>query len=120
MNSRATPVPVSVRASTACPTCAFRHVIDITARLVVQEPGSYSLAGAQRKVVASLRWTYACVACGATGPVAAPGDLATLESLPAGECGHRLATGHYPGHDDHGRCAGCCPACQAVDDAGRP
>ncbi len=111
-----------LRASTACPTCRKRHVLDIKAILQARPLGTYSLAGAQVKVSAVMVWRAVCttVDCGFTAraegpPGVTPENAATLE--PEG-CGHVDMMGHWPtatgSHAD--TCPGCCPTCQDIQD----
>lgn len=58
-----------------CPGCGERSAVEVRQVLVVREPGTYSLAGAQDKVAAVMSWEYRCVRCLDSGP-ASPGDPA--------------------------------------------
>jgi predicted RNA-binding Zn-ribbon protein involved in translation (DUF1610 family) len=62
--------PERARASTACPECGVRDVVDVWQVLEVQPPGTYSLAGAQTKVTARPAWRFECTNCGASGKAA--------------------------------------------------
>jgi hypothetical protein len=108
----------TLRASSAAPCCNKRYVVDLYPVLQVKPLGTYSIAGAWPKVVATETWEYRCTNCGATGAAAAPIDRATLDALPRAACGHVVAAFHYPGGDNHRGevCPGCCPGCQAVRD----
>lgn len=55
------------RASTACPVCKTRDVVDVWQVLEAKPIGSFSLAGAQMKFSARSSWRYECTNCGATG-----------------------------------------------------
>lgn len=55
-----------------CPDCGKRSAVEVRQVLVVQKPGTYSLAGTPDKVVARAGWEYRCTSCGVSGP-AAPG-----------------------------------------------
>lgn len=111
---------LSLRASTACPSCDVRHVVDLRQTLEAKPPGTYSLSGAQTKVAATESWSYVCTNCGASGKAVAPAPTSVLAALPLGVCGHVVATNHYGGNDHLGEnCPGCCPACQKTKDAAK-
>lgn len=107
-----------LRVSSACPSCGTRHVVDVRQTLTAKPDGTYSIAGAWPKVVASETWIYHCTSCGTTGNAASPGNSGYLATLPKGACGHVVATGHYSGSGHTAEnCPGCCVACQAAKDA---
>lgn len=114
-----TPTTPSLRASSGCPVCRTRHVVDLCRVLRPKPHASYSVAGAQTKVATEEVWVWRCTRCGAAGDAQAPDSAAHLSNLPVGCCGHTMATDHYPGGDNHDAavCAGCCPSCQATKDA---
>lgn len=106
-------LPPTLRASTACPECGVRHVIDLTVHLTAVPPGNYSLAGAQKKLAAAERWTWECTVCGAGGRAEPMTSMMTIDSLAIGECGHRIAASHVDGAGhDLLVCPGCCKPCQ--------
>jgi hypothetical protein len=106
-----------IRASSGCPSCHRRHVVDVHEVLEAKPTGTYSIAGAWPKLVAVSTWQYTCTNCGATGGATAPN---LPPGLPVAVCGHTIVTDHYPG-DDHleQNCPGCCPACRRTRDAER-
>jgi len=112
-------IDFKVRASSACPACGQRHVVDLDVVLAAQPIGSHSLAGVQTKASAREEWRYTCTRCGATGrsaPLAF--GLEQLRALEAEGCGHIALTGHSPGiGHDTSVCPGCCQACR--DDSGK-
>lgn len=59
-----------LRVGAACPECGERDVIDVRQVLRLQEPGTWSLAGAQTKYPGRIGWVYKCSACGAEGSAA--------------------------------------------------
>lgn len=54
-------------ASTPCPKCKVRYVVEVRPVLAAKPLGTFSLSGAQMKVSARDTWEYRCTNCGATG-----------------------------------------------------
>lgn len=54
-------------ASTACPVCSTRYVIQVRRVLRAKPLGTFSLSGTQMKVSVRDGWEYRCTACGAEG-----------------------------------------------------
>jgi predicted RNA-binding Zn-ribbon protein involved in translation (DUF1610 family) len=55
-------------ASTACPVCGVRNVVEVRRVLRAKPLGTFSLAGTQMKFSARDGWEYRCTNCGAQGP----------------------------------------------------
>jgi hypothetical protein len=112
--------PLTLLASSACLACDTRHAVEVTCSLQAKPDGTYSIAGAQTKVVVVESTTYYCTACGANGPAEPIAPYATLAGLNRGTCGHLVAADHYPvGVHTPGVCPGCCPTCQDIKDGTR-
>lgn len=54
-------------ASTACPACHERYVVQVREVLAAKPLGTFSLAGSQMKFSAVRTWVYRCTACGTSG-----------------------------------------------------
>lgn len=59
---------MGLRASTPCPACGVRNVVDVTRVMTVNPDPAYSLAGVQTKFAATDGWRYDCSNCGDSGP----------------------------------------------------
>jgi hypothetical protein len=106
----------ALRASTACPNCGRRHVLNVHRVLEAKPLGSHSLSGNQLKVTAVAKTRATCSDCGASRDAQSV-DWDALKGLPTGECGHLRVTDHVPGDGHrHQVCPGCCPACQQDKD----
>lgn len=101
--------PIQLRVTSACPSCQERYVVDVMEVFEPKPPGTYSIAGAQPKVIGTYTWKYRCTACGAMGDALQSRDT----FLPRATCGHHAATDHYPVGGEHKDCPGCCPVCIA-------
>jgi DNA-directed RNA polymerase subunit RPC12/RpoP len=52
---------------TRCPKCLSVDGLEVRRDFRAKPLGSFSIAGAQMKVVGGFAWQYRCTACGATG-----------------------------------------------------